>query len=181
MSSETPPSSTSAPRREQLAEVELLDPAATDAVGAWLGAHLRSGQGLALVGELGAGKTCLARGVARGLGVTDHDAVASPTYLVVVEHPGDPPMVHVDAYLPGKARAFLLDGGVDYLAELDGVVVVEWADRIADLLPEQTLWAELVPRRGGGRRARLSGDARAFAWVRGLDAAFPGRSGDDLA
>lgn len=147
----------------------LPDAAATERLGAALGARLRPGQALALCGELGAGKTCLARGVARGLSVDDPDAVASPTYLLVIEHPGPTPMVHVDAYLPEKTRAFLLDGGVDYLDELGGVAVVEWADRVADLLPDDTLEVRLEPDPDGrpGRIARLGGP-QAFAWIRDL-------------
>ena len=95
------------------------------------------------LGALGSGKTCLARGVARGLGVDHPEAVCSPTYLLVVEHPGPRAMLHLDAYLPDKSRAFLLDGGLDYLNEFHGVVVIEWAERLADLLPEESLWVEL--------------------------------------
>lgn len=147
----------------------LPDAAATEALGAALGRRLRPGQGLALCGELGAGKTCVARGVARGLGVDDPDAVASPTYLLAVEHPGPVPMLHVDAYLPEKTRAFLLDGGLDYVDELGGVVVVEWAERLRDLLPAATLWVELAPEPAGrgGRVARLGGP-QAFAWIADL-------------
>lgn len=149
-------------------ERELPDAAATEAFGRAIGARLVAGDGVALIGELGAGKTTLTRGIARGLCVADPDAVASPTYLVVVEHPGPVPLVHVDAYLPEKTRAFLLDGGVDYLGELDGVVVVEWADRIREFLPVHTLRVELSPSIGGGRHARLCGGAQ-FSWLDGLE------------
>ena len=108
------------------AEMVLPDADATSALGRALGAGLESGDGVALCGDLGAGKTTLARAIAHGLAVDDPTAVTSPTYLIVVEHPGTPPLIHVDAYLPEKTRAFLLDGGVDYLDELGGVVVVEW-------------------------------------------------------
>lgn len=155
-------------------EVLLADVGATLALGETIGRHLRPGQALALIGDLGAGKTTLARGVARGLGVDDPDAVSSPTYLLVVEHEGPLPMVHVDAYLPDKTRAFLLDGGLDYLHELGGVVVVEWADRIAELLPAETVELRLDPA-AGGRMARLSGGA-AFSWIASLGRA-PERGG----
>lgn len=147
----------------------LADAAATEALGEALGARMRPGQALALSGDLGAGKTCLTRGVARGLDVEDPDAVASPTYLLAVEHPGPIPMLHVDAYLPEKTRSFLLDGGVDYLDELAGVAVVEWAERVADLLPAETLRVDLRPDPSGrtGRIASVEGPA-VFAWVDGL-------------
>lgn len=150
----------------------LPDEAATEALGQFLGERLRPGQAVALIGDLGAGKTCLSRGLGRGLGLDDPDAVCSPTYLLVIEHPGPVPMLHVDAYLPEKTRWFLEDGGLDYLAESAGVVVVEWADRLAGLLPEQTLELTLRPGRGGsGREAvlvdRTLGDSstRAFPWL----------------
>jgi tRNA threonylcarbamoyladenosine biosynthesis protein TsaE len=144
--------------------IHLEDAEATEALGRRLGQHLRAGQGLALVGDLGAGKTCLARGVGAGLGLDDPRAVCSPTYLLVVEHPGPTPMIHVDAYLPEKTRAFLEDGGLDYLDETPGVVVVEWADRLVEWLPEATLWVTLTPG-GGGREAVLEDRIGKFSWL----------------
>ena len=129
------------------------------------------------MGELGSGKTCLARGVAQGLGVDDPGAVCSPTYLLVVEHPGPRPMLHVDAYLETKSRAFLLDGGLDYLNEFQGVVVIEWAEKLVDLLPEPSLWVELElagdltsPSREAIMDPRSSGD---FPWLGQIAALFP--------
>ena len=136
--------------------LDLPDPAATEALGELLGRRLRESEGLALVGDLGAGKTCLARGVGVGLGLDDPAAVASPTYLLVMEHGGPVPMLHVDAYLPDKTRGFLLDGGLDYLLARPAVVVVEWADRLEDLLPERTLWVRLEPLVRGRETARAA-------------------------
>ncbi len=138
----------------------LAEPAATEALGAALGAHLGPGTTVALLGDLGAGKTTFVRGLARGLRVLDPDGVASPTYLLVVEHDGPVPMLHMDAYLREKLAAFLADGGLDYLAERAGVTVVEWADRIADLLPSDRVEVELVPAPRGtvvGRSVRITG------------------------
>ena len=134
------------------------------------------GQGLALVGELGAGKTCLARGVALGLEVKDPGAVCSPTYLLVVEHPGPRPMLHLDAYFEARSRSFLLDGGLDYLTEFQGVVVIEWADRLADLVPDESLWVELRPVAGpeGGREAIIEGRSpSSFPWLGDIAEMFP--------
>ncbi len=137
---------------------------ATDALGRRIGARLQAGQGVALVGDLGAGKTSLTRGIGFGLGLGDPAAVCSPTYLLVIEHPGPVPLVHIDAYLPAKTRGFLEDGGLDYLDELKGVVVVEWADRLEDLLPLETLWITMRPL-DGGREARLENRMGAFGWI----------------
>lgn len=138
-------------------EVDLADdPAATERLGAAVGRVLRAGDVVALVGELGAGKTTFVRGLARGLGTHDPEAVASPTYLLVVEHPGATRLLHADAYLPGKLRGFLADGGLDYLLDPTGVVAVEWGDRIRNLLPSGTLWVSIDPARGGGRRVAMA-------------------------
>jgi tRNA threonylcarbamoyladenosine biosynthesis protein TsaE len=154
-------------KRMELLRLRLPDdPAATERLGEHVGAHLRPGDMLALCGEVGAGKTTLTRGVARGLRLEAPDEVASPTYLLVVEHHGPVRMLHADAYLPAKLQGFLADGGLDYLCAPDAVVVVEWADRIANLLPERTLWLELSPAEGGGRWVTLHTRApQQFSWA----------------
>jgi alanine racemase len=99
--------------------------------------------------------------------------VSSPTYLLVVEHPGPVPMVHADAYFPHKTRSFLADGGLDYLGELAAVVVVEWAERVADLLPQPALWVWLEPAMVAGRPgrvARLEDRDGSFGWIAELPA-----------
>lgn len=131
------------------------DPAATERLGEVLGAQLQPGAVVGLVGELGAGKTTFARGIARGLGIDEPEAVCSPTYLLVVEHPGPCRLVHADAYLPGKLLAFLDDGGLEYLLDHRAVVVIEWADRIRKLLPANTLWVTIAAGPGAGRRIGL--------------------------
>lgn len=137
------------------ARCELLlppDPSATERLGEWFGARLVAGNVVGLIGELGAGKTTFVRGLARGLGIDDPEAVSSPTYLLVVEHPGPRRLVHADAYLPGKLLGFLDDGGLEYLLDAAAVVVVEWADRIRNLLPANTLWIDIAFGPDGGRR-----------------------------
>jgi tRNA threonylcarbamoyladenosine biosynthesis protein TsaE len=138
----------------------LPDAAATERLGEVLGGTLSAGDVVALVGDLGAGKTCLVRGLARGLRVADPDAVASPTYLLAIEHPGPVPLLHMDAYLPGKLEAFLADGGLDYLSDNRFVVAIEWGDRLRSVLPPHTLWLALSWHCHGGvegRRADLEG------------------------
>jgi tRNA threonylcarbamoyladenosine biosynthesis protein TsaE len=143
------------------------DPDATERFGVWLGERLPPGAVVGLVGEMGSGKTTLVRGLARGLGVSDPDAVSSPTYLLVIEHAGPRRLLHADAYLPGKLAAFLADGGLEYLFDPTAVVVIEWADAVAKHMPKQTLWIELTLAPAGGRRLQLrvpeAADYRALA------------------
>lgn len=147
-------------------QVTLPDAAATDRLGRWLGARLQAGDTVGLVGDLGAGKTSLVRGLAHGLRLDDPEAVSSPTYLLVVEHAGPVRLLHADAYLPAKLQGFLADGGLEYLFEPAAVAVVEWADRIPNLMPAKTLWVELASEVAGGRRAVLRPPAGGgFPWL----------------
>ena len=107
-------------------------PAATRAIGVRLGAAARPGDVIAVGGPLGAGKTELARGIARGLGVVE--PVASPTFILVAEHAGRLTLFHVDCYrLAGApaARAAGLRGA----PAAGGVPVIEWAERLGAALP----------------------------------------------
>lgn len=106
--------------------------AATRALGARLGAAARPGDVIAMDGPLGAGKTELARGIARGLGV--EEPVASPTFVIVAEHEGRVPLYHVDCYRIAGAGDALAAGILDERAA-DGVTVIEWAERLGAALP----------------------------------------------
>jgi tRNA threonylcarbamoyladenosine biosynthesis protein TsaE len=106
--------------------------AATRDLGARLGELAVAGDVIALVGPLGAGKTELARGIARGLGV--EEAIVSPTFVLVAEHPGRVPVFHVDCYRLAGAEDALAAGILDERSA-DGVTVIEWADRLGAALP----------------------------------------------
>src|SRR5436853_7031181 len=86
-------------------ELQSASPEETERAGERLAARLRPGSVVALVGALGAGKTCFVRGLARGLGV--NQIVSSPTFVLVNEYRGRLPVVHVDAY-PTEGLAELL-------------------------------------------------------------------------
>jgi tRNA threonylcarbamoyladenosine biosynthesis protein TsaE len=107
-------------------------PATTRAVGARLGAVAEPGDVIALVGPLGAGKTELARGIARGLAV--EEPVSSPSFVLVAEHAGRLPLFHVDCYRLAGAGDALAAGILDDRAA-EGVTVIEWADRLGEALP----------------------------------------------
>jgi tRNA threonylcarbamoyladenosine biosynthesis protein TsaE len=110
----------------------------TKAIGAALAEFLQPGDVVGLTGDLGAGKTRLVQGVVTALGSAE--PVLSPTFMIVREYDADVPVHHVDAYrLAGPAE--LEDLGLDNVLDPDVVVLVEWADRVAEALPES--WLEL--------------------------------------
>ena len=98
----------------------------TEALGEEIGAALKAGDLLLLVGPLGAGKTTFVRGLARGAGSSAQ--VASPTFQLVRIYPGRVQLAHVDLYRV-KVAGELIDLGLDELID-EGAVVVEWGDRI---------------------------------------------------
>lgn len=128
----------------------------TERFGERLGAAARPGDVVALWGELGSGKTVLAKGIARGLGVSG--PVTSPTFVIVNEYAGPVPMFHVDFYRLGPEQLGTV-GWEEYL-ELGGVVVIEWADRAAGALPEQRLDVHLAHVADTKRAIRLEPHGR---------------------
>jgi len=112
--------------------------------GKQLGQELEEGTVLALTGELGAGKTTLAKAIAAGLGVKEN--VTSPTFTLINEYKsGRLPFYHFDVYRldDDKAEKALADIGYEEYFFGSGVTVVEWADRVRGLLPENAVWIEL--------------------------------------
>lgn len=135
-------------------------PAETMRLAARLGGTLRPGDAIALVGELGSGKTTFAKGLALGLGAEDSSAVASPTFVLEQVVPTRIPLHHYDAYRLGSEREFLALGFEERCLG-ENVIVVEWADRVAGALPREALWVELRPAEGSpcSREIRFSGIA----------------------
>ena len=114
---------------------------AAQAFGEALAANLVGGEIFALHGVLGAGKTQLAKGIARGLGFTGD--VTSPTFTIVHEYRGGRlPMYHIDLYRI-HAEKDAIDIGLEEYLPSDGVTVIEWPERIASILPLQTQHWEL--------------------------------------
>lgn len=108
----------------------------TRRLGQSLAEVLQAGDIVWLRGELGAGKTTLAQGIALGLGVSE--PVLSPTFTLIREHRGRLPFFHADAYrLEGAEQA--ADLGLQEYFERGGVFALEWAEHIADALPEERL------------------------------------------
>lgn len=91
---------------------------------------------VALLGELGSGKTCFAQGVAQGLGIKQ--PVTSPTFSLIQQYPGSYPLIHVDCYrLTGEEDAESI--GLTEVFRSTAIVLVEWAEKIESLLPDRHL------------------------------------------
>jgi len=117
-------------------KVSSDSPQKTVDIGMALGKLLKPGNVVLLKGDLGAGKTKLAKGVALGLGVVDH--VTSPTFTIINEYEGRLPFYHVDAYrLEDPGEAF--DLGLEEYLFGGGVTLVEWPERVFSLLPDEYL------------------------------------------
>ena len=113
--------------------------AETEALGERIGAAAMAGLVIGLRGELGAGKTALVRGLARGMGVEGR--VRSPTFTVASLHPGVLPLLHVDAYRLDDPTELELHGWREW--HQGGVIAVEWADRVEAILPDPHLRIDL--------------------------------------
>ena len=112
----------------------------TQELGRRLASILRDGDVVLLVGELGTGKTCLAKGLARGLGVGEN--ILSPTFTLLREYRGRISLFHLDAYrLEGPWDLF--DLGIEEYLEGEGVLLVEWGDRARDFFPGDFLEVRL--------------------------------------
>lgn len=144
-------------------EVRTHDAAGTRRLGAALAAAVRPGDVVLLTGDLGAGKTVLAKGLGTGLGVSE--PITSPTFNILLAHEGRIPLYHFDLYRLDRA-AQLED--VDYWGtlEADGVSLVEWGDRFAEAEPEQHVLVRIA----------IAGDVDRLLVVQGR-----GSRGEELA
>jgi tRNA threonylcarbamoyladenosine biosynthesis protein TsaE len=132
----------------------------TRAVGEALGRRLGAGDVVCLIGPLGAGKTTLAQGIASGLEV--EDVVNSPTFTLVQEYAGRQPVYHLDVYrLSGPEEA--ADLAIPEMLAAGGVLLVEWPERIASLLPHDRLELRLAPEGDARRLQAIAAGPRAGA------------------
>ena len=107
-------------------------PAETQTIGKKIGKQLRQGDLVALIGDLGTGKTCLTQGIARGVGVDPNQIVNSPSYTLINEYAGKIPIYHVDLYRL-QNHDELLDLGLDEYMEGNGICIIEWAEKLGSL------------------------------------------------
>lgn len=112
----------------------------TQALGELIGRYLVGGDLVALVGELGSGKTSFVQGLARGLGVKGY--VRSPSFTLINEYKGRLPLYHLDFYRLNSFQEITELGCEEYLYHRDGVSAIEWAEKFPQILPEEHLRIE---------------------------------------
>jgi len=117
-------------------EIKTGNPEETALLGRKLSAELKPGDVLALYGDLAAGKTTLTRGIAEGFHA--NQPATSPTFTLINEYPGMIPLYHFDCYRIRDAREILYLGFEEYL-DMEGVVVVEWPQKVEEFLPDETI------------------------------------------
>lgn len=122
----------------------------TEEFGRSLAEKLEAGDVLALIGDLGTGKTTLTKSIAKGLGI--EEMITSPTFTIVSEYfSGRLPLFHFDVYrLSGEDEAF--EAGLEEYFDRGGICVIEWADIIEGLLPENTKYIFLEYGKAEGER-----------------------------
>ncbi len=132
----------------------LMSASHTEQFGSTIGRRLRQGDVIALVGELGSGKTTFVRGLARGAGISAH-VVSSPTFVVIQEYSGPIALAHVDLYRLEDPRDVEETGLADYLTG-HCAVLIEWADRLpAAWLPDDYLLIHFTHAGDTSRHARV--------------------------
>ncbi len=110
----------------------------TEELGTELGKLLEQGDVVTLSGELGGGKTCFVRGLVSSVSPSSLDMVASPTFALLNEYPGQPPVMHYDCYrLRGTDDAIEL--GLNEHLEGQNICLIEWPDRINEILPDNRI------------------------------------------
>lgn len=133
--------------------IQLNSEADTRILGLRIAEAAEPGDIIALIGDLGTGKTALTKYIAEGLGVTEE--VISPTFTIVKEYrSGRLPLFHFDVYRLGSGEELLDIGAEDYLED-GGVSVIEWADIVADVLPADSLVIRLEYGSGNTRTADI--------------------------
>ena len=142
---------------EDLQRLMTNSAAETEAAGAALAAHLRPGSVVALYGGLGMGKTAFVRGLAAGLGIQAE--VSSPTFALVHDYGGSPPLIHFDMYRISGWDDLYSTGFFDYL-DSGAILAVEWSENIQEALPDPHITVDIAIEEGDRRTITVTGDDR---------------------
>ena len=144
--------------KKETEKIEIISNSAaqTIEIARLIGGKLKDGDLLALSGELGSGKTCFTKGLALGLGVSDDYQITSPTFTLINEYPARCKLYHFDVYrLNGYSE--LEDLGYEEYLSGDGVVVIEWAEKIAELIPPDSIFINFEHIDENGRKMIIRG------------------------
>ena len=137
-----------------MTDIKVTSENETMAFAQQLAMDLQPGTVLGLVGDLGAGKTHFVKGLARGLG--SDATISSPTFTLVHEYEsGSCPLYHFDFYRVDQLEEIVAIGWEEYLDET-GIIVVEWADRFPELMPQETQWWQIEILDENTRRIKLT-------------------------
>ena len=123
-----------------MVNIYLEDENKTKEIGYKLGQLLQPGSVICLIGDLGAGKTTMTQSLAKALEVEDY--ITSPTFTIVNEYEGRMPLYHFDVYRIGSSEE-MYDIGFDEYIDGEGVCIIEWANLIEDILPDEYLYIEM--------------------------------------
>ncbi|MYA70871.1 tRNA (adenosine(37)-N6)-threonylcarbamoyltransferase complex ATPase subunit type 1 TsaE [Candidatus Poribacteria bacterium] len=120
------------------ANFKTESPEETQVLGEKIGKTLKRGDVIALIGDLGTGKTCLTQGIARGVGIAPNEIVSSPSYILINEYNGTVPIYHIDLYRLENSEE-IAELGLSEYVEGDGICIIEWAERMTDALPDSCI------------------------------------------
>jgi tRNA threonylcarbamoyladenosine biosynthesis protein TsaE len=115
----------------------------TTRIGKTIGNRLLPGDVVALVGELGVGKTQFIKGLAAGVGIGNPTYVSSPSFTLIHEYPGETPFYHIDLFRLGREKE-AEELGLEVYFQGSGITAIEWADKIPSLLPEEILFISIA-------------------------------------
>lgn len=144
------------------AQIISTGPDETRAIGRIVGEHAAAGDVVLLTGELGTGKTCLTQGILNGLG--SDDLARSPTFVLIAEYQGRVPLYHMDLYRVGSIEQ-TEELGIDEYLEGNGLTVVEWADNVPGIFPDDALRIHIELVSECARRLSFTAGAGRFAGV----------------
>jgi len=143
--------------------VVILSKSASETIriGKSIGSRLLPGDVVALVGELGAGKTQFIKGLAAGVGIGNPTYISSPSFTLINEYPGEIPFYHIDLFRLEREKEAEELGLEDYF-QGGGITAIEWADKIISLLPKEMLFIHIAYTGKNTRSLEITGKGKHF-------------------